>query len=65
MKNKIWIFVKAILIPVIVGSLVGLLTSKFNDFDSLVKPFLAPPKIVFPIMWTILYILMGISFRNT
>lgn len=28
----------------------------YVDYDSLVKPFLNPPKIVFPIAWTIIYI---------
>lgn len=32
------------------------------DYSALVKPPLAPPSILFPIMWTILYILMGISY---
>ena len=32
------------------------------DYSSLEKPFLSPPGIVFPIVWTILYILMGISY---
>ena len=32
------------------------------DCGTLQKPFLAPPGIVFPIVWTILYILMGISY---
>lgn len=31
------------------------------DTDSLVKPLLFPPKILFPIVWTILYFLMSIS----
>lgn len=26
------------------------------------KPFLSPPSIVFPIVWTILYVLMGVSY---
>lgn len=30
-------------------------------YKSLNKPNLAPPSIIFPIVWTILYILMGIS----
>ena len=60
--NKFWIFVKSILIPVIVGAVVGFLTSSFIDYDSLQKPPLAPPGNLFPIVWTILYILMGISY---
>ena len=51
----------SILIPVVIGSLVGLITSGSNDFKSLVKPDFAPPGILFPIVWTILYTLMGIS----
>lgn len=60
--NKIGIYVKSILIPVIVGGIVGFAISKFIDYNSLQKPPLAPPGIVFPIVWTILYILMGISY---
>ncbi len=60
--NKIGIYIKSILIPVIVGGVVGLIVSQFMDYNSLQKPFLAPPSIVFPIVWTILYITMGISY---
>lgn len=60
--NKIGIYVKSILVPVIIGIIVGILTSSFNDYSELQKPFLAPPSIVFPIVWSILYILMGVSY---
>lgn len=60
--EKLKIYTKSILIPVIIGGIVGILISNYIDYDSLIKPFLAPPSIVFPIMWTILYILMGISY---
>ena len=60
--EKLKIYSKSILIPVIIGGIVGILISNYIDYDSLIKPFLAPPSIVFPIMWTILYILMGISY---
>jgi len=33
----------------------------FNDYKDLIQPPLAPKAILFPIVWTILYILMGIS----
>lgn len=60
--NK-WIgYIKSILVPVIIGGLVGFIISNSIDYNSLVKPSLAPPSILFPIMWTILYILMGISY---
>lgn len=60
--NKIGIYIKSILIPVIVGGVVGIIVSQFMDYNLLQKPFLAPPSIVFPIVWTILYITMGISY---
>lgn len=60
--SKISGYAKDILVPVIIGGAVGLIISKFIDYNSLLKPYLAPPSIVFPIIWTILYILMGISY---
>ena len=60
--DKIKIYAKSILIPVVVGGIVGVIISSAIDYNSLQKPFLAPPSIVFPIVWTILYILMGISY---
>lgn len=60
--EKLKTYAKAILIPVIVGGAVGLIISKAIDYNSLQKPYLAPPSILFPIMWTILYILMGVSY---
>lgn len=56
------IFAKSILIPVILGGIVGLLISGSIDYNNLVKPPLSPPDIAFPIVWTLLYILMGISY---
>ena len=58
--NKIYI--KSIVIPVIIGGIVGIIISSFIDYNFLEKPFLAPPSIAFPIVWTILYILMGVSY---
>lgn len=60
--SKTKIYVKSILIPVIIGGIVGLIISGSIDYNSLQKPFLAPPSILFPIVWTILYILMGVSY---
>lgn len=48
--------------PLISGSLIGLIISKFINYSSLIKPPLSPPSITFPIVWTIIYILMGISY---
>ena len=60
--NKVWTYIKSILVPVILGGIVGFITSSFIDYNSLQKPPLSPPSILFPIMWTILYILMGVSY---
>ena len=60
--SNLKIYLKSILIPVIVGGIVGLIISGSMDYESLEKPFLAPPSILFPIVWTTLYVLMGISY---
>lgn len=45
-----------------VGSLSTILThNNMKIYAMLNKPPLAPPAIVFPIVWTFLYILMGIG----
>ena len=50
----------SILVPVVLGAIVGFLTS--GSYNDMVQPSFAPPGILFPIVWTILYTLMGISF---
>ena len=62
MQEKTKSLIVSILIPIAVGALAGLITrSGMADYQGLQKPFLNPPMIVFPIVWNILYILMGIS----
>lgn len=56
------IYVKSILTTLILGGLVGFIISGYIDYNSLQKPPFAPPSILFPIVWTILYVLMGISY---
>lgn len=56
------IYVKSILIPVIVGGIVGLIIRPVIDYGSLNKPPLTPPGLLFSIIWPILYVLMGISY---
>lgn len=60
--DKVKLYAVNILIPLALGAAIGLITSRFMDYDTLVKPPLAPPPILFPIVWSLLYLLMGISY---
>ena len=52
----------AVLIPLLVGGLSAFLTSgDMEIFESMNHPPLAPPGWLFPIAWTILYIIMGVA----
>ena len=52
----------SILIPLAVGGLSGYVTKDAAaQFQSMVQPPLAPPAWLFPVVWTILFILMGIA----
>lgn len=59
-RNKSALII-SILIPLAIGSISALLSGNMSSYSMLVKPALSPPGFVFPIVWTILYILMGIS----
>lgn len=62
MQSKIKIFIICIAIPLLVGGLAAFLTSdSMETFSMLNKPPLSPPGILFPIVWTVLYTLMGIA----
>ena len=60
--DKIWRLVVCIAVPLGGGFLISLLSrdamSKFGSFN---QPPLAPPAWLFPVAWTILYILMGVA----
>ena len=60
MKN-IKNLVISIIIPILVGLIGSALGNSTMGFDLINKPSFNPPAIVFPIVWTILYIVMGIS----
>jgi tryptophan-rich sensory protein len=62
MKFDIKLFIKSIALPLLVGIVAGLLTrNAMQDFQALNQPPLSPPGWLFPVVWTILYILMGVS----
>ena len=62
MWNKIKPYVISILIPLAVGGLSAwLIRDGMAQYIEMEKPPLSPPAILFPIVWTILFILMGIG----
>ena len=62
MWKKYKTYIISILIALGVGGLSALLTSNnMNLYNEIITPPLSPPSILFPIVWTILYVLMGIS----
>lgn len=62
MKIKLKSLIICIIIPLAVGGLAALLTmGNMNLFDTITKPPLSPPGWLFPVVWTILYTLMGIA----
>ncbi len=62
MKKSKLKLIAFIAIPLAVGGLAALLSDGgMEAFDGMNKPPLSPPGWLFPIVWTILYILMGIA----
>lgn len=55
-------FILALAVPLAVGGISAFLTQdSMQVFSQLNQPLLSPPGWVFPIVWTALYILMGIA----
>lgn len=62
MWKKYKTYIISILIALAVGGLSALLTrGNMNIYDDIITPPLSPPTWLFPIVWSILYILMGIG----
>lgn len=62
MYNQKSSLLRSILIPVLIGTLSGLITmTNIGVYKTLIKPPLSPPGFIFPLVWTTLYILMGLS----
>jgi len=62
-KTKFFKLIASLILPIGLGSLAGLFTAKAIPewFDTLAKPSFNPPSYLFGPVWTVLYILMGIS----
>lgn len=62
MTKKTKQFLICIAVPLLVGGLSALITRTGMDiFETINKPSLSPPGWLFPVVWTILFILMGIA----
>lgn len=60
--QKLLRFIPMVALPLIVGAISALLTGNAMDsYQVMNQPPLAPPAWLFPIAWTILYILMGLG----
>ena len=57
MIKKISLFTLT-LVPWFISSIIPL---NYKYYDTINKPFFAPPKIFYPIAWTIMYILIAIT----
>lgn len=51
-----------IFLPIILGSIIGFIIKDYIDYQYINKPLFAPPKVLFPIVWSIIYLLLGISY---
>lgn len=62
MKNHKLKLLFFIAVPLLVGGLSALVTrGEMEKYSSLNQPPMSPPSSLFPIVWTILFILMGIA----
>ena len=64
--RRVWTYLFWILLTEAVGAAAAILTRDGMEFykTQVVKPALSPPPIVFPIVWGILYALMGIGMAR-
>ncbi len=61
MLKKILPYAVGILSALAVGGLSTLAGGSMMLYESINRPFLSPPPWLFPVAWTLLYILMGVS----
>lgn len=62
MSPKLRQLILSLAVPLAVGGLSAYLTmGAMEEFEALNQPPLAPPGLVFPVVWTALFILMGIA----
>ena len=61
-KSKIKTYAVSLAVTLVTGGVSAILTNMGMDsYRAAEKPALTPPEIVFPIVWTVLFILVGVS----
>ncbi|MBE6807160.1 MAG: tryptophan-rich sensory protein [Ruminococcaceae bacterium] len=54
-------YILQVLLALAVGGLSALISGEMDEYTWLAKPPLSPPGWVFPVAWTVLYVLMGVA----
>lgn len=61
-KGWVWKLIISLVVPLAVGGIAALIAGNAMEvFGQFNQPLLAPPAWLFPVAWTILYILMGLA----
>ena len=61
-KRTVLTFVISIALPLVIGGFSAFLTKdNMNIYSEINTPPLSPPSFLFPVVWTVLYVLMGVS----
>lgn len=61
MPRSYWPFVAFVILAYIVGASGGILTDTGPWYQSLRKPFFTPPNWMIPVVWNVLFLLIGLS----
>ena len=60
--SKTWVYIVSIAAALAAGGISSVFAmSAMEEYGALKQPPLAPPSWLFPVVWTILFVLMGIS----
>lgn len=60
-SSSIWIFLVCVLGTLGVGTLAGFLSGAMKGYAGINTPSFAPPDWVFSVVWSVLYVLIGVS----